>query len=119
MKEKGIAVTDERREITRRYSTELIKALQFEKQINEDMRRGNKRTYFVIRDATGSHSGNLEIGEDLVKIAQGVAFGAYRELAFKPDKQVNEETGGEIKVVDPDGKAIADYIIKRFVKENK
>lgn len=117
MTEKEVTqTTDQRREEIVRYSHGLHNALRFEKQINEDVSRGNKRTYFVIRDATGSHSRNLQIDEDLVKIAQGAAFGAYRELAFKPDKQVNEETGERVRVIDPDGKEIADYIIERFVK---
>lgn len=112
MKEKVAPTTDQRRELIFRYANALHNALQLERQINIDMSTGNRITYFIIEDATRRSSCSLEIGEDLVRIAQGAAFGAYCELAFKPDRQINEETGEEIKVIDPNGKAAADYIIK-------
>jgi len=117
MKERPPQTTDQRDEIIVRYSNVLTNALRFQKQINEDLGRGNKTTYFVIRDATGgSHSRVLKIGEDLVHIAQGAAFGAYYELVYVwiPVKK----TGEEIRVINPDGKAIADGIIRDMSKKD-
>ncbi len=85
-------------------------ALELEKNIQRNIQEGKRTIYFTIYDKTGSHSRNLVIDNDLSKIAQGAAFGAYRELAYItiPVKA----TGKVIKVINPDGKAIADSIIK-------
>jgi len=107
MKETITTVEDER---IVSYSRVLKKALEFEKNIKRSMRKGEGTIYFEIDDKTGSHSSNLEVGNDLLPIAQGAAFGAYNELAFKPEKQINEETGEKRRVIDPNGKAIADGI---------
>ena len=88
----------------------LTRALEFEQNIRRDLWEGKKSTYIVIEDKLGSHSGSIEIGDDLHKIAQGAIFGAYRALAY--NKIFIKETKEEIRVINPAGKAIADGIIK-------
>lgn len=105
MKEIVTAVTDERMV---RYGIALRNALELEKNIKKSMQEGKGTIYFTIHDKTGSHSSSLEVGNDLSKIAQGAAFGAYRKLAYVtiPIKA----TGEVIRVINPAGKAIADDI---------
>lgn len=65
--------------------------------------------YRTIREETASRSIDLEVGKDLLRIAQGAAFGAYRELAYVT---IFVKTTGEvIRAINPVGKAIADNII--------
>ena len=108
MKETITTVEDE---IIVTYSIELSNALRLVKDIKRKMQQGEKTVYLTIDEAERSRGVDLEIGRDLLPIAQGAGFGAYCELAFKPDKQIDKETGEEIRVIGPDGKAIADGII--------
>jgi len=92
----------------------LSNALELERNIKSHIQEGKRTIYLIIHDKTGSHSSNLAIGDDLLQIAQGAAFGAYRELAFKPEKQINEEIGEERRVIDPYGKEIADDMVENI-----
>lgn len=94
------------------YSRVLTRALQFDQDVKRDMQEGKKRTYIQIEHATGSHSTDLEIGSDLLRIAQGAAFGAYRVLAY--DTIYIKETKEEIRVINPVGKEIADGIVEQY-----
>ena len=108
MRETITTATDER---IMNYSIALNNALELVKDIKRKTQEGEKTVYITMRDKTRSiRSGYLEIGRDLLPIAQGAAFGAYRELAFKPDRQTVKETGEKKRVVDEVGKEIADDI---------
>lgn len=111
MNERITTVTDERMVF---YSREFKKALELEKNIKRNMQEGEGTIYFTIHDKTGSHSSSLKIGNDLLKIAQGAAFGAYCDLVYVtiPFKK----TGEEVRVINPVGKAIADGIISEYAK---
>jgi hypothetical protein len=105
MKEFVSAVTDQRMV---GYSR-LKKALEFKANIEKNMQEGEGTIYFTIADKMTSGSRCLEIGDDLPKIAGGAVFGAYRHLAY--DTIFVKETGEEIRVINPVGKALADGII--------
>ena len=111
MRETIMTVRDER---IMNYSVAFSNALELERDIKRQMREGEKTVYLTIRAKTSIRSLNLEIGSDLLQIAQGAAFGAYRELAFKPDRQTVKETGEKRRVVDKDGKETADDIVNRI-----
>ena len=87
----------------------LSNALELERNIKSHIQEGKRTIYLIIHDKTGSHSSNLAIGDDLLQIAQGAAFGAYRQLAYI--MIFVKKTGEEVKVINLDGKAIADGII--------
>ena len=108
MKENETAVTDER---MISYSRALKRALELEKDIKRNMQEGKGTIYLTIDDKIASRSVNLEIGHDLLPMAEGAAFGAYRELAHVTI--FVKATGEVIKVINPDGKAIADGIISK------
>lgn len=111
MKENVTAVIDQR---IVGYSR-LKRALEFKANIEESMQEREGTIHFTIADGKSRSSCCLEIGNDLVLIAQGAVFGAYRQLAY--DTIFDKETGKEIRVINPVGKAIADGLIKDMSRQ--
>lgn len=114
MTERITTLTDER---MAGYSRVLEKALKFEQDIKKNMREGKGTIYFTIDDKRASRGNDLEIGHDLLPMAKGAAFGAYRELAYVAI--FVKATGEVIRAINPDGKAIADKIISDMLRQDR
>lgn len=112
MKENETAVIDQRMV---GYSR-LKNALEFKANIEESMQEREGTIYFIIADGKSRSGCCLEIGHDLLLIAQGAVFGAYRQLAY--DTIFDKETGKEIRAINPVGKAIADGIITDMSRQD-
>ena len=112
MKEKITTVTDEMVS----YSRAFKRALELEKDIKRNMQKGEKTVYRTICEKTTSRSIDLEIGDDLLRIAQGAAFGAYCDLAYVTI--FVKGTGEKMRAINPDGKAIADKIISDMSRQD-
>ena len=114
MKETITTVKDER---IANYSKALSNALEFEKDIKRHIQKGENMVYLTTYEGTASRSSHLEIGHDLLQIAQGAASGAHSELVY--DRLFVKETGKEIRVINEVGKRIADDIIENIRKKKE
>lgn len=113
MKENVTAVTDERMV---HYGIAFRNSLELVKGIKRNMQEGKRTICLTIADKITNRSIDLEIGNDLLGIAQGAAFGAYRELVYV--RIFVERTGEKMTAINPDGKAIADGLIKDMSRQD-